>query len=137
MFLAILYNFSLLFSKSVPTIFVTSKKGPRPKWTIFKPESDKNQNCLSVSYSGILSVFVCSAFTAYSSLCRCRGLKYLLKKYRISSKIILTWPDFWFSRLFVWACRKHCPMFEKNITKINVICVWLNISSPNFHRLYV
>ena len=28
--------------------------------------------------------------------------------------LILKWPDFPFSRLFVWAVRKHSPMFEKN-----------------------
>ena len=35
------------------------------------------------------------------------------KKYSILSNIILTWPDFWFFRHFVWAGRKHCPISEK------------------------
>ena len=57
------------------------KKGPRPKWTIYKHVSDNSKKCLSVGNFGILSVVVvgvlCSASTAYTGLCR--GLKYLLK----------------------------------------------------------
>ena len=44
-------------------------------------------------------------------------------KYGILSKIILTWSDFSLSRLFIWAIQEHFPMFEKNITKMNGICV--------------
>ena len=62
---------------NVLTIFVTSrKKGPKPKWTIYKHESDKNKKNLSVGYLGILSVVVCCGPIAYTSLCR--DLKYLL-----------------------------------------------------------
>ena len=65
---------------------VSRKKGPRPKWTIYKHESDKNKKCLSVDNSGILFV-VCSEFTAYT--CLCRDLKYLLKV----GYIILVFPN--------------------------------------------
>ena len=60
---------------SVTTIFATSRKsGPRPKWTIYKHISDNSSSSSSI----------CSASTAYTSLCR--GLKYLLKvRYIISN----------------------------------------------------
>ena len=54
--------FGLLFKYTyVPTIFATSirKKCTRLKWTIYKNESDKNNNCLSVDNFGILSLVVC------------------------------------------------------------------------------
>ena len=35
------------------------KKGPRPKWTIYKHVSDNSKKCLSVGNSGILFVVVC------------------------------------------------------------------------------
>ena len=63
----------------VPTIFTTSsKKGPRPKWTIY------------VNNFGIL----CRLPVAYNGLCR--GLKYSLKV----PYIILDYPNvagFWYS----------------------------------------
>ena len=47
-------NFQLTY---VPIIFTTyRKKGPRPRWTIYKNELNKNKRCLSVSIFGILSV---------------------------------------------------------------------------------
>ena len=51
------------------------KKGPNPKWTIYKHVSDKSKKCLSVGNSGILSVVVvmsvvCVLASAYTSLCR-------------------------------------------------------------------
>ena len=66
-------------------ICICMKKGPRPKYVL-----DNSKKCLCLGNFGILSVglSVCSASTAYNSLCR--GLNYLLKvRY-----IILTWPDF-------------------------------------------
>ena len=59
------------------------KKGLRPKYTIYKHESDKNTKCLSVSNFRILSfviiIVVCDApTTAYV-----KTLKYLLKKTNI------------------------------------------------------
>ena len=39
--------------------------------------------------------------------------------------------------IFVWANGKHCSMSENNITKVNSICLWLNISSPNLHKMFV
>ena len=62
------------------------KKGPRPKWTIYKHESDKKEKCLSVIEKICLFSVVCSASAVYSSLCR--GLKYLLKVWYI----ILVYP---------------------------------------------
>ena len=61
------------------------KKGPRPKWTIYKHVSDNSKKCLSVGNSEILSVVcrpssavvvvvVCVLAPAYTSLCR--ELKY-------------------------------------------------------------
>ena len=44
---------------------------------IHKHVSDNSKQCLPVSNFGILSVVVCSASAANTSLCR--GLKYLLK----------------------------------------------------------
>ena len=36
--------------KKVLPIYVNArKKGPRPKWTIYKHEPDKNKKCLSVN----------------------------------------------------------------------------------------
>ena len=61
--------------KYVSTIFVTfRKKGPRPKWTIYKRDSDKNEKCLSVCNFEILSVTHPKAYYSLSW-----GLKYLLK----------------------------------------------------------
>ena len=57
-----------------------------------------------------------STSTNYSSIWK--GLKY-----RILSKIILTWPDFSFSRLFVSAGRKHCPKSEKNHKNERHLCL--------------
>ena len=98
-----------------PHYFATDrKKDPRPKWTKYKRtyfnyETQKsiifrNKNCLSVGNYGILSIFVviCTVFR--------------------KSKVLMS--DFLFSRLFVWVGRKHCLMSEKNITRMNGICVW-------------
>ena len=55
-----------------------------------------------------------SKFTAYTSLCRI--LKYLIKV----RSIILNYSnvtDFWFSRLFVWAEQKYCPISQKILQK--------------------
>ena len=39
-----LLNLFVLLFKYVPTIFETSRKnGPRPIWTVYKHESDKNK----------------------------------------------------------------------------------------------
>ena len=67
----------------VPVSFVTSKKkGPRPKWTLYK------QEFVSVVLEFILmSVVVCSAPQANSSLCR--RLEKILKR-----------PEFQFPTLF-------------------------------------
>ena len=64
----------------------------------------------------------------------CRGLYFFLKlRY-----IILVYPNVvCFSKLFVWVGRKHCPMSENSITKMNGICVWQHITPPSFHRMYV
>ena len=51
------------------------KKGPRPKWTIYKDETKIRNFCLSVILEFCLSSSLSSL--AYTSLCR--GLKYLLK----------------------------------------------------------
>ena len=56
------------------------KKGPRPKWSICKHESDENKKCLYLSVVSkfcLVSIVVCSASKAYTSLFK--GLKYLLK----------------------------------------------------------
>ena len=79
---------------------------------------DKNKQCLSVRNFGIQSavivVVVCSAFTAYTSLCR--GLKYLLKvRY-----IILVYPNL-------------ARFLYKNIKKITKFV----FDNTNFHRLCV
>ena len=49
-------------------IAIFEKKGPRPKWTIFKHVSDKSKKCLSV---------ICGQLPAYPILYR--APKYLLK----------------------------------------------------------
>ena len=78
--------FSILFQRSSIWTFwftfevifaISRRKGPRPKWTIHKHESDKIKKCLSVGNFGILSVVICSASTAYINLCK--GLANLLK----------------------------------------------------------
>ena len=118
----------------VPT-FLTDfrKKVLDPNISIYKHESDNLRNfCLSV---GIMSVFVvCSASTAYTGLCK--GLKYLLKvRYIIldSSNVV----GFLIFKTFFWAGWKHCPMSGNSITKMNAICIWYHIASPNFHRTCV
>ena len=52
------------------------KKGPRPKWTIYKHVSDKNKKFPSSEFCLLLSV-VSSASATNTSLCR--DLQYLLK----------------------------------------------------------
>ena len=128
--------FGLLFKYTyVLAIFATSrKKDSRPKWAIYKHESDKNKKCLSVSNFGILSVVViCSTPTACASLCR--FLEYLLKltffiqnhpsvaKFLIFKTVLLGRST---TLSYVW----------KNITKMIGICVWKHLSSTNFHRMF-
>ena len=85
--------------------------------------------CLSVTLS-----VVCGLLPAYPSLCR--DLEYLLKiRYIILVNLKLT--DFWFSRPFFLGRSAILPYVWKNITKINVICVWQHISSSNFYRMCV
>ena len=64
-----------------------------------------------------LSSSVYRASTAYTSICR--GLKYLLKIRNIILIYTNVCPDFWFSKLFILAGRKHYPMSKNNITKMN------------------
>ena len=58
------------------------EKGPRPKCTIYKHESDKNNKCRSIGLFGILSVVsvvvLYSGSIAYTCLF-IRGLKFLIK----------------------------------------------------------
>ena len=95
--------FLVYFSTYVPNIFATSKKnGPRPKWTIIRHDSN-------------------NASAAYTSICR--GLQYLLK-YRILSKMILTWPEFCFSRLYVvqkkyHKSERHLCLVSHSFTKLS------------------
>ena len=72
-----------------------------------------------------------------TSFCRGLGLEYLLK-IRYTILLILTWQDFWFSRLFFWAGRQHFPVSEKYIKK-RMAFAFSNTSiySPNFYRMYV
>ena len=65
-----------LFVVLFPLFLQLPEKTPRPKCTIYKHVSDNSKKYLSVGNFGILFV-VCSAYTAYTSLCR--GLKYFLK----------------------------------------------------------
>ena len=68
-----LYNFTYNFTTS-------RKKGPRPKWTLYKHEPDKNKKCLNVGYSGILEFGLSSiCVLAPTYISSCRGLEYLLK----------------------------------------------------------
>ena len=59
-------NNSFWFTFIVNLCLRFPKKGPRPKWTIYKHVSDKSKKCLSV--------LGCVLAPAYISLCR--GLKY-------------------------------------------------------------
>ena len=79
-------------------------------------ESDRSKKCLYVGNFGIVSI-VCSASTAYKSLCR--GLKYLLEK--LYFILILTWPKLWFLRLFFSAGRKHCSMSHKKDRHLSLV----------------
>ena len=67
--------------------------------------------CLSLILDFCLLSVVFSASTAYTNLCR--RLKYLLKEPYIIQDYPITCSDFWFSRLDVWADRKHFPMSKK------------------------
>ena len=67
------------------------KKGPRPKWTTYKHESDNNKKYPTVGNFGILYVY--NAYTAYTSLYRC--LKYLLKIQNFIQNY-LNIASFWF-----------------------------------------
>ena len=70
---------------------------------LYKHESDKNERFLSV-------VVVCSASTAYISLCR--GMKYLLKiHYFIQNYANMNF--FLFPTLFFVPGLKYCRMSEK------------------------
>ena len=73
----ICYNFIKLLKTLCSHYFCNfRKKGPRPKWTIYKHLSDNSKKCLSIGNFRILyvvchlssSVVVWSASTAYTSL---------------------------------------------------------------------
>ena len=90
----------------ITTIFATSRKVQKK----VLDQSDKNKKCLSVGNFGILSVVICSASTAYTSLCR--GWKYLLKmpyfiKYYLSVAGFSIFETLCLSRL------KNSPISEK------------------------
>ena len=110
------------------------KKNHRPKWTIYKHELDKNKKCLSVDNFGILLSLDYRVPAAFAGLCK--GLKYLPK----IQYFILDYPnvtEFSIFKTVFWADQQHWPMSENNITKMNSICVWWHIFSPNFHRMRV
>ena len=63
----------------VPTIFATSrKKGPRPKWTIYKHISDKSKKSLSVGNFGIPSV-ICRHLTICLAVARLQHIPAYIK----------------------------------------------------------
>ena len=91
--------------------------------------------CLSVILKFCLSSYViCSASTAYTSLCR--SLKHLLKvKY-----IILNYLKMARFLIFETLCLGRAKTWTyvwKNLTKMSGIWVWYHIASPNFHRICV
>ena len=83
-----------------PVIFATSRK---KVLDLYGSYISTSQKCLPISNFEILSV-VCSASAIYARDL-CRGLQYKLKIWYII--LVLTWLDFWFWRLFVWAGHKH------------------------------
>ena len=98
-------SFSLLLKKTyVPIIIVPYRKMVLDQMPICR--LFRNSVCRHLS-----SVY--SASTAYSSLCK--GLKHLLKILHFIKDYINM--DFWPSRLFVWAGRKHFPISEKKSRK--------------------
>ena len=115
--LSILSYFDLLFDKHrFPLILwlsemrVLDSNGPYISTRQTKPRNV----CLLV-----ISAFCLSPFCLLSSVVHLQPTPVyvdawnIYQKYHILSKIILMWLDFWFSKLFVWAGQKHCPMFTK------------------------
>ena len=100
---------------------VLDKNGPY----INTSQTKMRNVCLSV----ILSVVVCVLAPTYTSLLT--GQNYLQKVMYISLVYILTWPNFWFSRLLVWADRKYCHMSENNIKNEQHLC----LETHNFTKL--
>ena len=123
-------------SKPIP-IFAISGKGPITKWTTYKHKSQIKKEMSDCRNSVRRLSSVCSAFTAYSSLCR--DLKYLLKV----PYVILNCPNVAVFLIFktletLFGLFKIIALcLKKNITKIKGICVWLHRSSPKFHRICV
>ena len=100
----------------------------KPKWIIYKRESDKNHKCLSVSNFGILSlVIVCSTSTVYTSLSR--DSKYLLKNTVFYLRLSKHGKILGFQDFLLEQNRNTDPLCLKNYKRY--------FSSPNFHRLCV
>ena len=119
------FNILIYFSVNLCYHYFCNFQIEISKWTIFKHESDKNKKCLSVGNFENLSIVVdCLSVTRLQPTLVYVEAWNIYLKYRILSKTILTWPDFWFLRHFVWAGQKYCHMSDKNITKMNSICVW-------------
>ena len=111
--------FQLVISKIyTPTI---ESMFPLCLWLPDRKVLDQNGPYISMSQTKIRNVYLSSAVGHLQLMQR---LEIFTKKYLTLSKIILTLLDFLHLRLFVWAGQKHCPISEKNITKINGICVW-------------
>ena len=68
-----------------------------------------------------VSLSVISEFCP-SSVVTCSGCRL-----EIFTKTVLTWLNFWFLRLFVWAGWKHCPMFEKHHKNERHLCLETHI----------
>ena len=138
-------NKDVLFTHTVNVPFIMQKcldyyfhdlqkKGPRAKLTIYKHESDKNEKFLYAGNFRILSVVVVCLQRVCSPHQIMQRLDIFTKKYRIVSKIILMYPDF-FSRLFVWAGQKHWPMSEKKTTGKPI--KWIICFSPVLSKVFL
>ena len=109
------------------------RNGPKPKWTQMFQTILRNVWLLVILEFCLLSV-VCNASAAYISLCK--DIKYLLK----IPYIIQNSPNMAGFFIFSTLCLgkwKTFPYVQKNIIKMNGICVWYHISLPSFHRICV
>ena len=124
----------------VPTIFATSgKKGPRPKWNIYKQVWDKNKKCLSVSHweknCGNFTTFLTTSVRENPLTEKCGNI--LPHFYHIGGKIIY---DFMlaFTTLcgnFTTLCCNFTTFMLSVMVNFSIIFTTFVVILPLFHKI--
>ena len=115
--------------------FYYMKFGPNGKY-ISTSQTKKRNVCLSVILEFCLQLLLWLSIVQLQPTAFVRCLKYLLK----IPYFIQYYPSLVRFLIFKILCSgrsKTLPYVQKNITKMNSICVWQIMSSPNFHRMCV